>query len=295
MPMMPNRSDVYAPNFGSLCACRPLCNVGVIPDVSIRALDPPEPLGTLIVFRAPLISSPRGGQLASSEASATFANLTLPRLGNIDASPADSVPAPSASRPAESRLSRHNAPGAPPSGHSYMHFSGTRLAAYVLASPHPFPDLRCSRYIVGRPHRRTTPSPDLHLHGWTPWDARRPADVAGEAPERGAGHVAELGLTDIQEPKVRDLRSERGTARIFWMQLTDQRHFPEAGSQLESVVGGERPAETVTERWASIVTATLLTPYCTTVDTTSGQVTTARAWQLLNSKKFEDSAHRFRA
>ncbi|KAJ7192510.1 hypothetical protein GGX14DRAFT_480001 [Mycena pura] len=57
-----------------------LCNAVVIPDISIRArLDSP---GTLIVLRASFILSLplRDGQLTSSEASATFANLTLPLL-----------------------------------------------------------------------------------------------------------------------------------------------------------------------------------------------------------------------
>ncbi|KAJ7723730.1 hypothetical protein DFH07DRAFT_855606 [Mycena maculata] len=204
---------------------------GVIPNISIRAFDPPNPLGTLIVFRASGISDlrfPSDLRLSSAEISAIFENLQLPLLRGVEAA-LSIISAPSllAFLCRHLTLQRLRLPG--PSDHPKTPKSKTRahpdplppdalpqlenifgsahLVAWVLASAHPFPHLTAltielydgtstrddyHNALHGIARRPAIDTLTLQINGWSPWNATDLDPAA--APERDVPHVADLRL-----------------------------------------------------------------------------------------------------
>ncbi|KAJ7488347.1 hypothetical protein FB451DRAFT_1391287 [Mycena latifolia] len=195
---------------------------GTIPNVSIRAFDAPDALGSLIVLRPAGISDlrfPSTLRLSPAEMNALFARLELPCLRSVEAAQWRIAPAALRAFLVRHRsLKRLRLPGAaePPPDPlpadalpALEHMLGSaQLLAWVLASPHPFPQLTgvtielhdgavtpayynaALRGIARRPALATL---SLQLHGWLPW-ARTDAN-APTAPEREIAQLANLRLT----------------------------------------------------------------------------------------------------
>ncbi|KAJ7218255.1 hypothetical protein B0H12DRAFT_1153268 [Mycena haematopus] len=225
---------------------------GQPPSVSIRALDPAAPVGSLIVLRAVTISSlhltPELG-LSSAETSVLLAHLNLPLLRTVD------VTACAVSEPAlhsflcrhptlygirlRSRRAKKHSPqtslpallsldALPQLDHV---FASARLLAWVLASPQPSPhlvavtielhvyktpsaELRESycAALRGLARRPTADTLVLQLAGWAPWDA--PDFTATTAPERALSHVVDLRLTFLYPSRL-----PRGKVLVEWVRL----------------------------------------------------------------------------
>ncbi|KAJ7210090.1 hypothetical protein GGX14DRAFT_626393 [Mycena pura] len=231
-----------------------LRRVGIIPDVSIRVFDPPEALGSLIVLRATVISSLRLPSLRTEETSAVFAHLTLPHLRIVEGSFTHIEPTalytfltrhpslqtlalrgPPPDAASDKSVFKHRneahfdiAPLAPLPADALpqlQHLRGSsRLAAWVLASPHSFHGLTAATFelhpgptaqrdyaaaLRGAARRPALTTLALHLHGWAPWNARRPEGE--ETPESCAEHVADLRLT-FKMPATHP----RGAALMRW-------------------------------------------------------------------------------
>ncbi|KAJ7099042.1 hypothetical protein C8R43DRAFT_1244338 [Mycena crocata] len=209
----------------------PLLRVGgVIPNISIRAFDAPDVLGTLIVLRASGISDlrfPSNLRLSPAEISAVFARIKLPLLRCVEAAFGAIDPAalhgffcrhdslqllrlrgpPAVTRSAETATPREPLP--PDALPQLEHVLGsTPLLAWILASPHPFPELTVvtlelyksplakthyASALRGIAHRPNLTVVSLQLHGCAPWDAKEFDGPA--APERGLRHVRDLRVT----------------------------------------------------------------------------------------------------
>ncbi|KAJ7877500.1 hypothetical protein B0H13DRAFT_2668352 [Mycena leptocephala] len=200
---------------------------GVVPSVTICALDAPSSVGCLIVLRAGGISDlriPPSLRLSPAEMSALFGNLKLPLLRTIDAQVDISDPALSAffSRHPTIQSLRLRAPWfekrptsvapLPSDALSRLeHVLGSaQLVAWVLASPHPFPYLAVATIelngfptagvrddyraaLRGLARRPATDTLALHLKSWAPWE---PLDyAAASAPERAMEHLVDLRVT----------------------------------------------------------------------------------------------------
>ncbi|KAJ6559300.1 hypothetical protein B0H10DRAFT_2119743 [Mycena sp. CBHHK59/15] len=205
---------------------------GLIPNISIRAFDPPNPLGTLIVLHASGISDlrfPSGLRLFCVEMSAIFENLQLPLLHGVEAA-LSTISAPSLltflrRHPTLRRLRLPGPPDHPKAPKSNTRarrdplppdalpqlehvFGSVHLVAWVLASAHPFPQFTAvtielhdgastrddyHNALRGIARRPALSTLTLHLDGWSPWNARD-FDPA-TAPESDVPHVADLRLT----------------------------------------------------------------------------------------------------
>ncbi|KAJ6564732.1 hypothetical protein B0H19DRAFT_1374934 [Mycena capillaripes] len=221
---------------------------GQIPSVSIRAFDAPAPVGTLIVLRAVGVSNLRilpNVRMSPDEISALFANLKLPLLRNVDVALSDiAQPALCAflcGHPTLQGLRLRGPPPTPPSAAPPVplpsdalpqleHILGSaRLLAWVLGSPHPFPQLVVATLelhaapapgprddyrdaLRGLARRSAADTLALQLKGWAPWDA--PDFFADTAPERALVHVSDLRLT-FRRPS----RVPRGTTLVKWLQM----------------------------------------------------------------------------
>ncbi|KAJ6546037.1 hypothetical protein DFH09DRAFT_1171839 [Mycena vulgaris] len=212
---------------------------GVIPNVSIRAFDPPSSLGTLLVLRASGISDlrfPPTLRLSMAEMSDIFANVKLPLLRSVEAplwrissaslhvflcrhpslhrlrlqGKAD----PPKSAKASSLAKREPLP--PDALPQLKHMLGSvNLVAWVLASPHPFPQLTgvtielhagasTREYyddtLQGIARRPALDILSLQIYDWHPW-AKKNFDPA-RAPERNIPHLADLRLTFKYLPSI---------------------------------------------------------------------------------------------
>ncbi|KAJ7458492.1 hypothetical protein FB451DRAFT_580392 [Mycena latifolia] len=205
---------------------------GAIPNVSIRAFDAPDALGTLIVVRASGVSDlrfPSNLGLSTAEMSAIFARLKLPLLRGVEASLWNiSPPALRAFLIQHPSLQRLRFPGTadpprranasaraprdllPPDALPELEhiFGSATLLAWVLASPQPFTQLTSvtvelhsgastrEHYhaaLRGMVRRPALRTFSLQLYGWVPW-AKKNFDPS-TAPEREVAHVADLRLT----------------------------------------------------------------------------------------------------
>ncbi|KAJ7724360.1 hypothetical protein B0H16DRAFT_1596495 [Mycena metata] len=218
----------------------------VIPSVSVRAFDPPAPLGAVIIIGAARIQSLRFARdlgLSPAEVSVILDNLNIPLLRSIDAEqrsiPEDALSAFLCRHPTVQRLSLRGPPPMPPlrtpstSGPpdalpQLEHIIGSaRFIAWVLASPDPFPQLVVTTmelypaFNVTKDYRAALrglaqrPAMDtlvLQFNGWTPWNEQD--FTAPTAPERELPHVVDLRLT-FRFPS----RLPRGTALIQWLRL----------------------------------------------------------------------------
>ncbi|KAJ7110638.1 hypothetical protein C8R44DRAFT_883771 [Mycena epipterygia] len=204
---------------------------GVIPNISIRAFDPPNPLGTLIVLRAAGIANlrfPSNLKLSCAEMSAVFDNLKLPLLRSVEAALSTISPPsllaflcrhPSLQRlqlrgppdhpKAKSKTCTEREPLAPGALPQLEHVLGSaHFVAWVLASAHPFPQFTAvtielhkgvfiredyQNALCGIALRPVLCTLTLHLEGWDPWSAK---DFdAATAPERDLSQIADLRLT----------------------------------------------------------------------------------------------------
>ncbi|KAJ7111414.1 hypothetical protein C8R44DRAFT_799460 [Mycena epipterygia] len=204
---------------------------GVIPNISIRAFDPPNPLGTLIVLRAsgiPDLRFPSELKLSSAEMSAIFENLQLPLLRGIEAA-LSTISAPSlltflCRHPTLRRLRLPGPPHHPKTPKSNAKsqrdplppdalpqlenvFGSAYFVAWVLASPSLFPQMTAitielqngasarEEYhdaLRGIARRPALCTLTLQIDGWSPWNPGH-LDPA-TAPERDVPHVADLRL-----------------------------------------------------------------------------------------------------
>ncbi|KAJ6591694.1 hypothetical protein DFH09DRAFT_182050 [Mycena vulgaris] len=205
---------------------------GVIPNISIRGFDPPNPLGTLIVLHASSIYDlrfPSELKLSCAEMSAIFENLQLPLLQGVEAA-LSTISAPSllaflCRHPTLRRLRLPGPPDHPKAPKSNIRarrdplppdalpqlehvFGSAHLIAWVLASAYPFPQLTAviielhdgvstrddyHNALRGIARRPALSTLTLHIDGWSPWNARG-FDPA-MAPESDVPHVADLRLT----------------------------------------------------------------------------------------------------
>ncbi|KAJ7077705.1 hypothetical protein C8R44DRAFT_911404 [Mycena epipterygia] len=239
---------------------------GVIPSISIHGFDPPNPLGTLIVLRASDIFALRfpsnlRPSISSPEMTAIFDHLQLPLLCSLEATlytisppsllaflchhptlqrltlrgPPDHAKSPKSKSKSNTRAHRAALP--PDALPQLQHVCGSaHLVAWVLASPHPFPQLTAStlelydgasmrddyrsalRGIARRPAVRTLA---LHIDGWSPWSTQE-FDGA-TVPERDLPNVVDLRLT-FTSPSGTRFTSHSGMRRNFtllveWLRL----------------------------------------------------------------------------
>ncbi|KAJ7469865.1 hypothetical protein B0H11DRAFT_1920481 [Mycena galericulata] len=199
---------------------------GFIPSISIRAFDPPNPLGTLIVLRATGISDlrfPSELGLSFAEMSAIFDNLRLPLLRGIEASlPLISAPSLLTFLYRHPTLQRLRLPGRadhpnttqsntilPDALPQLEYICGSaQLVAWVLTSAHTFPNLTAltielhasastrnayHNALRGIAWRPAISALTLQIDGWNPWNAKA-LDLVSP-PETDVPHVAELRLT----------------------------------------------------------------------------------------------------
>ncbi|KAJ7469850.1 hypothetical protein B0H11DRAFT_2238289 [Mycena galericulata] len=199
---------------------------GLIPSISIRAFDPQNPLGTLIVLRASGISDlrfPSELGLSFAEMSAIFDNLRLPLLRGIEASlPLISAPSLLTFLYRHPTLQRLRLPGSadhpkttqsntilPDALPQLEYICGSaQLVAWVLTSAHMFPHLTAltielhasastrnayQNALRGIAWRPALSALTLQIDGWNPWNAKA-LDLVSP-PETGVPHVAELRLT----------------------------------------------------------------------------------------------------
>ncbi|KAJ6559530.1 hypothetical protein B0H19DRAFT_1260243 [Mycena capillaripes] len=207
---------------------------GVIPSISLRALEPPDAVGTLIVFRDSGISNlriPSSLRLSVEEATGIFENLRIPLLRGVEAALVG-ISGPSL----RSFLCRHptlerlvlrwpnTARGVRSSALSQEellppdvlgrleHILGNAdLLRWMLASTNSFPQLTVvvielhkgastrEDYLTamrGLARRSALDTLALHIYNWYPWDPKHfDAAATATAPEREASHLVDLRLT----------------------------------------------------------------------------------------------------
>ncbi|KAJ7440275.1 hypothetical protein B0H11DRAFT_2292954 [Mycena galericulata] len=211
----------------------PLMRVGgVIPSISIRAFDAPNPIGTLIVLQASGVFSlrfPSNLRLSNLEMSAIFENIQLPLLQSVEAAlstiSASSLltflrrhptlrqlrlPGPPHHGKALNSSTKTQRDPLPPDALPQLEnvFGGMNLVAWVLASAHPFPqfttasiELHNSTSILddyrnalhGIARRPALSKLTLHIgSSWCPWNAMGVGPA--RAPESDVPHVTDLRL-----------------------------------------------------------------------------------------------------
>ncbi|KAJ7026360.1 hypothetical protein C8F04DRAFT_1125502 [Mycena alexandri] len=218
----------------------------VIPSVSVRAFDPPAPLGAVIIIGAARIQNLRFARdlgLSPAEVSVILDNLNIPLLRSIDAEqrsiPENALSAFLCRHPTVQHLSLRGPPPMPPlrilptsmppdALPQLQHIIGSaRLIAWVLASPDPFPQLVVTTIelypafglpadyraaLHGLARRPTMDTLVLQFNGWTPWNEQE--FTAPTAPERELQQVDDLRLT-FRLPS----RLPRSPAFIQWLRL----------------------------------------------------------------------------